>query len=260
MINPTDKILVRNRFAKNLKNYESQAFMQKKIAEQICQNAAGALPAGCRNLMEIGCGTGLLSRMLSEKINIQTLHLNDLLEEAVELSAESLTTLYPGIALRKYPGDAESIAFPDNLDGLVSSSCLQWMHDLPTLLGKISRHLLPGGYLGFNVFGTQNLFQIKELTGAGLPYPEMSTLHHWLSSQFIETEIYEQYETQTFETPLEILHHLKHTGVTGTGPFLWTREKLNQFEKAYRTRYSQDGGNKVLLTWHVIFVSARKKY
>ena len=54
-----------------------------------------------------------------------------------------------------------------------------------------------------------------------------------------------------FNNPMEVLYHLKQTGVTGTCNQSWTRSKLNLFCQEYERLFSPDKGS-VSLTYHPI--------
>ena len=72
-------------------------------------------------------------------------------------------------------GDIEQLTLPQSLDAVISSSALQWMTDLPTLLHRIHDALKPNAYFGFSTFGPDNLTEIKQLTGQGLNYIDLQS-------------------------------------------------------------------------------------
>ena len=61
-----------------------------------------------------------------------------------------------------------------------------------------------------------------------------------------------------FGTPLEVLQHLKQTGVTGTEKRVWTRGRLQNFCNEYIRMYSNTD-HSVSLTYHPIYIIARKR-
>ena len=64
--------------------------------------------------------------------------------------------------------------------------------------------------------------------------------------------------TLYFDSPLEVLKHLKQTGVTGTEKKVWSRGRLQQFCENYSRLFSNEQG-KVSLTYHPIYLLAKKK-
>ena len=257
MVNLHDKALIKKRFARHIDSYEIHATIQRTIAEVLASKTAGLLPDPCNSVLEIGCGTGFFTRALLEKTRIHQLYLNDLVEEAVDYTAKKLLSQDPDLHVFSIPGDAESVCFPQNLDAMVSASAMQWFDDPASFFRKISRNLSTGAGLAFNLFGSDNLYQVKELTGSGLDYPSPENLKKWLLPYFEIKEISEQWIHSEFASPMEILRHLQQTGVTGTRNFRWTRETLRNFEKTYRDRYTLPNGN-VDLTWHILYITGKK--
>ena len=149
--------------------------------------------------------------------------------------------------------DAVALDFPSGQNFIVSCSALQWFdaHER-FLLG--CRKLLSGrGYLAFSTFGPRNAEEIRVLTDAGLPYRPLDELREVLSGAYRVVHASEACVQLSFPTPLDVLRHLKDTGVTGIRPCHWTREKLADFSMRYAGRYAApDGG--VTLTYHPIYI------
>ena len=73
-----DKELIKNRFKKSLKTYDENAFVQKTVAEKL----VNLLP--CKdfsNILEIGCGSGILTKIINEKYNPELYVINDIVAE-----------------------------------------------------------------------------------------------------------------------------------------------------------------------------------
>ncbi|WP_290376595.1 pimeloyl-ACP methyl esterase BioG family protein, partial [Duncaniella muris] len=62
----TEKGLVAEKFGRAGETYDDNAVVQRQIAEKLCSQAIAAGAADCRSILEIGCGTGLTTRMLAE--------------------------------------------------------------------------------------------------------------------------------------------------------------------------------------------------
>jgi len=61
----------------------------------------------------------------------------------------------------------------------------------------------------------------------------------------------------SFASPLEVLKHLKETGVTGIRRQSWTRGELDDFCRRYREQYTAPDGT-VPLTYHPIYMICKK--
>ena len=60
-----------------------------------------------------------------------------------------------------------------------------------------------------------------------------------------------------FETPIEVLKHLKKTGVNGLNENPLSPSQVVSFCKDYKKQYMSENG--LILTYHPIYIIARKK-
>ena len=245
-----NKALVAQRFAKAGQSYIEQAVVQKQISAQLFEYLKMYCPQSLPSVLEIGCGSGNLTHLFHSYFQVDQLFLNDLYEDVDQhfSTIENIAWLI---------GDIEQLHLPQSLDAVISSSALQWMTDLPTLLHRIHDALKPNAYFGFSTFGSDNLTEIKQLTGQGLNYISLEFLKRQLEQQnfevlFIEQEVKQIY----FDHPKSVLQHLKATGVTATAKsHRWTKQSLQQFYSDYQQFYDEQGFR---LTYHPIYVIARR--
>ena len=246
-----NKALVAQRFAKAGQSYVEHAVVQKQISAQLFKYLKVYCPQNLASVLEIGCGSGNLTHLFHSYFQVDQLFLNDLYEDVDQhfSTIENIAWLI---------GDIEQLHLPQSLDAVISSSALQWMTDLPTLLHRIHDALKPNAYFGFSTFGSDNLTEIKQLTGQGLNYISLEFLKRQLEQQnfevlFIEQEVKQIY----FDHPKSVLQHLKATGVTATAKsHRWTKQSLQQFYSDYQQFHDEQGFR---LTYHPIYVIARRK-
>lgn len=243
-----------SRFTRALDTYDRHADAQ----QQICRRLTGLLSCHTdmhfRRSLEIGCGTGGFTRLLKECCVIDEWLLNDLCEAC----RPKIATLFSGQSPLFIPGDAEEVAFPGRFDLIVSASAFQWIRKPATFLHKLAGMLSPGGTLLFNTFAPGNLAEIRQLTGRGLDYPSTGQLTEWLAEDFQILYIREEEIILTFTTPLDVLRHLKNTGVTATSNGAWTRGRQETFCQDY-IRLFHTATNEVKLTYRPLYVLAVKK-
>ena len=256
-MNPkVDKELVRQRFSKRLAAYDSLAVVQQRIAAELAGYFSVYAPARFESVLEVGCGTGFLTRELLKIGDIGQLYLNDIVPEALPVLQSRLVGEGCTARIGLIPGDAEHTAVPSEMDLVASASAMQWFEDLGAFFAKAAAALKPDGWFVFNLFGPRNLHQIKALTGIGLEYLPADALRDVLGHCFRIEELREQTVRQGFDTPFDALRHLQQTGVTASGDFRWTPGKLRAFERDYMDRYGE--GGTVFLDWDVLYVIARK--
>lgn len=245
-----DKRLIAERFARARDTYSQEARVQQQVAEKMMR----LLPdVRFRHIVEFGCGTGSYSRILLHQLQPETLLLNDLCPEM----KECLTDLLLQDAVQFMPGDAEVLEFPEKTDLITSCSTLQWFNNPKRFFARCHSFLTDNGYLAFSTFGAENMREIRTLTGHGLDYLPVEKLNELLSPYFETVYAEEEIVPLPFATPLQVLQHLKQTGVTGTEKKIWTRGRLQAFCNGYIGQFSQDGN--VSLTYHPIYMIARKK-
>ena len=242
---------VRRRFARAAATYDAHAEAQQRICRHLVEMLPDDELGRFRRVLEIGCGSGCLTRALMARIDGGEWTLNDLCEHW----RPALEELTAGRKCRFLFGDAERLPLGGPYDLIASASALQWMRDLPAFLRELRQRLAPGGLLLFNTFTPDNLKEIRLLTGEGLDYPSVESLADWLSSFFSVRRMEESAITLTFPDPLSVLRHLKYTGVTGNASVAWTRGEQARFCEAYRERFLTVDGQ-VTLTYHPVYVLA----
>lgn len=245
-----DKELIKKRFGKSLPTYASNATVQnimaKKLAEHLI-NHRGKKMIG--HYLEIGCGSGVLTKHMAQFLDINFFYLNDICPEINEY----YSFLHDK---NKYfcIGDAEAFPFPKKpFDLITSSATLQWLEDPMRFLsqlknGFIHRH----GWIAISCFGKNNLKEIRDLTQISLKYPSCSELKKTLDRHFEIIYMEEEEIPMIFKNPIEVLRHLQKTGVTGTQPFKWNKYKLHDFETNYISRFS-NLHKEVTLTYNPIY-------
>lgn len=243
--------LVKSRFEKSFATYDAHAAVQAEMARRLFERWRQQQPPA-RQILELGCGTGQLTRRLAGLNGPERVYLNDLCRQSAALS-----TLFPAGCARFLEGDMESVALPQNLDAVLSASAVQWANDLPRLLGRCADSLKSGGWLALASFGPQHYAEIKALTGIGLAYHELAQYRAWLAPQFELVWTAEETRRLWFEAPRAVLAHMRHTGVSGVRRTPWSRRQWQAFAADYAARFGSSAG--VPLTYHPLWILARKK-
>ena len=247
------KDLVQHRFEKAFASYGEHACLQQTMSHTLFAQWQNHAPQ-VASLLELGCGTGNLSRLLASLPDLQTLYLNDL----CAASACVLQGFTGRLHSEFIGGDMDSIAFPSHLDAVLSSSALQWSQDLPALLAKINASLKPQGWLVFASFGPSHYQEIKTLTDIGLRYPSLADIAQCLQADFDLLWQCETPHTQGFASPMAVLQHMRQTGVSGISKQVWTKTKLQAFCHDYQATYTTTDGS-VRLSQHPLYLIASKK-
>ncbi|CCG41305.1 methyltransferase domain-containing protein [Magnetospirillum molischianum] len=138
---------IQDSFSAAASGYESAAGFQDRIAAGLAARLAAlpSLPDGAR-VLEVGCGTGLLTRRLRAAVGEQADILATDLSPAMVAHARDALAADRRIAFAAMDAEAPTMA-QQSLDLIVSSLAAQWFSDLPTALADLAQRLAPGGRL-----------------------------------------------------------------------------------------------------------------
>ncbi len=253
MPNKIDKMAVRRRFGRSLETYHDAAQIQCAMATTLLDLFTRAtLERQFAELVELGCGSGILTDLLVDRFDFAQLTLNDLVPECEELHRHRP-------AMRFLPGDIEEMVLPEG-DLYLSNAVFQWVEEPAALFRRIAEKLHDDGFLGFTTFGPETLREVSALTGKSLLYRSANELIALLEENGFEVlGAQEELWRPEFDSPRDMLKSLKATGVTAVAPVEhWTRRKLEAFSEEYAGKFRLENG-KFPLTYHPITLVARKR-
>lgn len=254
---PRDKTLIARQFLRCAATYESAAIVQREMAQRLVHMVERtAAPDQLGGVLELGCGTGLLTTLLTRRFPIRHLVLNDLASDLHRV-ARRCTGIRPELHVELRPGDMESVVFPAEQDLVAANAALQWTADLGTTLERMLATLKPNGLLAVATFGPSNLHEISTVTGHSLRYYPLPILLSRLSLHADVLECHEQERVLWFESAFALLQHLKQTGVNSLRHETWSPGAVRAFCRAYESRFRTAAG--VPLTYHPLAWVARRR-
>jgi malonyl-CoA O-methyltransferase len=158
------KAAISRRFSQSAPTYESNAALQDAVAEKL----AGLLPRmRASRVLEIGCGTGLLTRRLLNRYGEAQFLITDVCPEMVSQCRARYGSA-PNAAFAAMDGDRLATDFAYDL--IASSMCLQWFDDPTASLDRQRRGLSPGGLAAYATIGGDNFPEWREtLEAIGAP-------------------------------------------------------------------------------------------
>jgi len=242
---------VRRSFGRSFGSYHDAAAQQVWVANRLVAalREAGA-PIHFERAFEFGCGTGHLTRAMTQSFAFDHLTLNDLTPEA-QVTADAHGAAF-------LAGDVETLSWPAPLNLVVSGSTIQWLEDPSRVLRKAAATLAPGGWLAVSGFGPDQYRELSELgskaRAPGLRGPEV--LAEAISDQLEVVAIGEDHRYQQFANPVEVLRHLRRTGVNARAQEAWSKSRLARFSAEYEAAFGGDDG--VSLTYHPVWIIARR--
>ena len=246
---------IQKSFSKASKTYENSACVQNTMAHELID----FLPEkNFDTVLEIGCGTGLLSYLILNNLKLSSLTLNDLSLDMLNLCKEKFkdTELFKENKLSFLQADADNLDLYDNYSLIISNACFQWLKELEHDLLNYTEHLDSKGILAFTIFSKDNFYELKECSGVGLEYIDKDTLAKILEKTQCNYRIEKREFISYYPDVKTMLRSFKNTGVSGLTHSIWTKSRLNGFIKSYKDKYTTNNG--VKLTWSYFLVVVKK--
>lgn len=234
-------------------HYEEHAGPQRVVAATLANllrhQPLRTLPEGRLRILEIGCGTGLLTRHLRTLFPDAEIVATDISPEMIRIAEGR-----GDIGARFLPMDGEAPGFDAPWFDLIASSlAFQWFADLPRALDRLCGLLRPGGSLMFATMAERSFREWRaahEQHGleAGTPlYPSIESLRAILEGH-ADAFLFEEDYAHDFGQARGLLAHLKGIGATvpveGRAPLT-----VSQMRKVMRA-YDKAGGQ---CTYHVAY-------
>jgi malonyl-CoA O-methyltransferase len=215
--------------------YDQYAVLQHNTLLRLWEKAEPLLPAKAR-LLDAGCGTGKLARLVPEHDITQLDVAFAMCFKAAELGPAA-------------NGTVDALPFKDAaFDGVVCSLVLQWVPHWREALAEMGRVLKPGGVLAVSTFGSDSLKELKESFAAVDRYSHVSSFLP--RAAFDQSEIVTEYYTDL----LSLMRHLKRIGarnkLLGRRRSVMSRGQFERLQRRYTDRFSTPDG--LAVTWEIL--------
>ncbi len=229
------------KFNKNLSKYNSNAILQKNIAKELIKIILSNVGKNFDKIFEIGCGSGFLTKNIYDNLSYKNLILNDIVENS---------RIYTDNFSKNFIlGNIENIKFPMDINLVISSSVFQWLNDFNSFAEKVCNGLAAGGIFAFSMFINNNFREINSFFNISLNYLKNKTILNILRKNFDILYCSEKEIILDFKNPIEVLQHIKNTGINVINKEKLTKSKICGFIN----------GNISNLTYDYNFIIARKK-
>ena len=241
-----------------------QWYVARRLLWEIEQQPTKQQPAP-RRILEIGCGTGLLTEQLRERFPGAQVHALDLSPAMVAVARRR----WRGAArVRWHVADIRRFQPAGRFDLIVSSCALHWVVPLIPALRRLARWLAPGGrfYAAIMLRGT--LTELHAARRRVAPdkaplrsLPSFAAVLSAVQAAGFTTVVARRHKAlrsyASAQALVRMLHEQGLTGgaIAGRGRLL-TRGELERLQADYDQRYPTAQGVKA--TYRVAYVCARK--
>ncbi len=256
-------------FSRHADTYDIHSALQREVAEELIGMIKDKGRIGA--CLDVGCGTGFLTKMLKEGTHGSPLYGLDISHRMIEVAGNKLSHIPKTYLIQ---ADAEGIPFKDSSFDLVASNLTyQWMPDPMWAFSEARRVIKKGGRFLSSIIGHESLKELREsyrlattiAQRDGLPpfvdFPKSETILDTMErAGFSNISIKETFKIRYYEDMWELLRALKSIGAGNPhmdGDTSLARGRvLRSMAESYRDRFfiEDNGCRHVYATYHIIFV------
>lgn len=258
------------RFCAAADTYHRRANIQRRVAKKLMALIASpkselSRPASFARILEIGCGTGVMTKMLANAFPSARI-------DAVDVSRAMIINARRHLAgnrrINLIAADARCLPENEKYPLIMSNCSLHWITPLQIIIKKLGGMLEPGGILAFDVMLRGTFAELNSVRKKIAPHkPPRVTLPNKIDvlgaiRKACLTICADKMEIILLEysSASEMLKQLHEQGVTGgnnlRGKHLLTRSELDRLMAGYSKNYKS--GNKVFASYRVFYCVAVK--
>ncbi|MBI2707730.1 MAG: methyltransferase [Proteobacteria bacterium] len=198
---------IQRSFEKALYSYDYEAAIQLQASHYLINSLAQVNPSP-QKVLDLGCGSGLITRQLCKKLQISFLHINDLSPIFLEKACYHLQEFHPKSILFNFD---KPWGYQDLYDLIFSNMAFQWSFNIQGLFKKCYNHLKQSGLLAFSLPLKGSFFELE-------PHQRISFYSFDYISQslakegFTTLKAYQLLLGRDFKTHLQALKSIKKCG------------------------------------------------
>ena len=245
-----DKQQIRRAFDRAADSYDAYAKLQDEVGSRMLSRL-DYINIEPQSVIDIGCGTGRITKQLSQRYENSRVIAFDIaegmLQKSKQLYAKGFKQFFDRDSKRiqHLCGDAESLPLIDNSLGFVFSNVtFQWCNNLDKALQDCYRVLAPGSLILFSSFGPDTLKELRNV------WQEVDNYNHvnafmdmhdvgdaLVRSGFQSPVLDVEQFTLTYDTLKDLMKELKaigaHNVTAGRARGLTGRKRLAKITEAY---------------------------
>jgi len=265
---------VKRSFSSASETYDHHAVLQREIGDRLVAHL-DFTKIDPKRILDIGCGTGYVTRLLSQKFKKSQVTALDLSEPMVRYTRKQHKIRLPWHGKRHHcVADGCALPFADaSFDLVTSNLAMQWVANPGDMLAEMRRVLAPGGLMLFATFGRRTLAELRQSlaelatspesrkAGHVLPFPDVMSLGDELNKLPIELPVIDSdLFTLTYPNVMALVRELKGLGasssaISGRSGGLYGRRLLKELEANYGASHRMEDGQ-IRATFEALYAQA----
>jgi len=198
---------IQKAFEKALYTYDDEAIVQRQ-ASNLLIDCLVHFKSSFQQVLDLGCGTGLITTQLCKAFTIASLHINDLSQVLLDKAYHRLQSFQPKALLFNFD---QSWQCKGLYDLIFSNMAFQWSFNSHKLFDKCYHQLNNNGILAFSLPLKGSCFKLN--SHQSLPFHRFDTICQALSKAgFNILKSDEIFLSQEFKTHLQALKSIKRCG------------------------------------------------
>ncbi len=251
------------RFGAVAATYDQQAGVQRMVATTLADMLVDVGPV--QRILEVGCGTGLLTARLAGRFPDAAIDALDISESVIKRARERMAG---NQRVRWLVMDVRLLPTDKRYSLIVSSSAMHWITPLDDLINRLAAVLEPGGDLVFALMLNGTLGELHAARSRVVPHkptrarlPESEHIANSLNSSALQV-VCNREETLrvSYESATEFLSSIHAQGVTGgavsSSKVLLNRSELRRLAADYDKHYAAPNGG-VFASYRILYVKAK---
>ena len=147
-----------SQFSRSVAQYHTAAAMQREAADALAQY----LPTRAQDVLEIGCGTGFLTKHLANRYPDARFTITDISAPMIQECLLNVSTIGKFLVM-----DGEMPTVNGPFDLIASGLTFQWFENFERSFKALTRMLSKNGALVFSTIGHKNFYEWQQSLKAG---------------------------------------------------------------------------------------------
>lgn len=223
---------IENAFDKGAENYDWAALIQREVAQKLAEFLLNTPP---ENILEIGCGTGFLTRLLVQKYPEANIIAIDISQAMIEKCQKKL----PFVSFEKE--DGETYQPSQKFDLIISNMAVQWFDKPNEGLNRLKGFLNPDGTLLYSTLGENNFTEWQDVL------KKLNLRSNTLPSRHYEDIIEEEEKNTMYQDAFDFVKSLKEIGANHSDQRPLTPSQLKKACALLKDKHYCS------ITWHVLY-------